>query len=320
MPPTSTPIPPTTTLTSAPPTVTATPTELPCHVQSSEFVKKLESLFDDWDDANAVAGSTARLALAPAVKDLQRIRRQVTDLAAPDCAQFVKPPCVTYMDHVIDSYLAFMKQEPDWAVRAHLTEADDALIAFSMALHEIKTGEKLPTRTMTPTNTPTNTPMPGCSKERAVYLGEPVELTSEGEQNVFRLTVNRVMRGEEAIIYRAARNAPAPESTPSSSEEFVVTEGVMDYVKGPKEEQFWFFPHINIKIHENDWGGELEVGKDGVENLAVKVELLPGESQSFWVSHIVQKDAEMLNIYFLIMCEPCDYDILTAYFYLRERP
>ncbi len=140
----------------ATPKPSPTPTEIPCAEESQDFINALEALFDDWDDANAVAGSTARLSLSAPVKDLQAIRRAVADLDAPACAEHIKPLCRAYMDHVIDGYLAFMREEPDSVVEAHGAQANEGLIVFTMGLTELKTGITLPTRT--PTLEPTEEP------------------------------------------------------------------------------------------------------------------------------------------------------------------
>jgi hypothetical protein len=113
----------------------------PCYIQAKEFNEKLQSYFDDWDDANTVAGSTSRIALSPAVKELQTIRRGVADLVAPTCAVEVQNMVSDYMDKVIEGYLSFMADEGDSVVSQKMEEASTALDKFFTEYSKLKNGQ-----------------------------------------------------------------------------------------------------------------------------------------------------------------------------------
>lgn len=126
------------------PTASPVPTEQPCTVQASALIADLEAVFDEWDDANKIAGSTSRIGLAGPVAELQKIRRSVTDMNPPECAREVETLLVNHMDKTIDGYLSFMADEPDATVSRHFDEAsklqDDFLWAFTL----LKFGENGP--------------------------------------------------------------------------------------------------------------------------------------------------------------------------------
>lgn len=112
-PPTSTPVP---TNTPAP-TPTNTPTSGPifaarvsCADLYPEFIEELDSLVQTWDDANQLAGNTARIALSEPVAQLQEIRRDALNLDPPtqECGEDARYYLLRYMDTMIDSYLEFM--------------------------------------------------------------------------------------------------------------------------------------------------------------------------------------------------------------------
>jgi hypothetical protein len=91
------------------------PTPAPCGVQAKVFVAAVDALLDDWDDANALASTTSRIALAPQVSRLQELRRQVADAGAPVCAVETRVALIDYMDAEIQGYTMFMagKDEAD---------------------------------------------------------------------------------------------------------------------------------------------------------------------------------------------------------------
>jgi hypothetical protein len=113
----------------------------PCYVQSSEFATKLQTYFDDWDDANSVAGSTSRIALSGPLMQLQTIRREVSDMVAPNCSAGVQLMMINYMDKVIDSYLAFMSQESDSVVTQKMQDANKLMNVFVVEFTKLKNGE-----------------------------------------------------------------------------------------------------------------------------------------------------------------------------------
>ena len=108
---------------------------------SKEFVAEVESLLDDWDDAHAVASSTSRIALGPAVAEMQKIRRKAADLEAPKCAEPAKEALLQYMDSVIAGYLAFMSDEPDSTIAEHFEKAQTEMSVFLLEFVKLKFGD-----------------------------------------------------------------------------------------------------------------------------------------------------------------------------------
>jgi hypothetical protein len=88
---------------------TLPPTPAPtCAQQSVLFLKDANALFVEWDDANALANNTSRIALGPQIANLQAISRRFKAIPAPDCANQAKVDFSKYMDKTLEGYLAFM--------------------------------------------------------------------------------------------------------------------------------------------------------------------------------------------------------------------
>lgn len=127
------------TLTPTPtPTPVASPTPIPCHIQAQEFIKGVDGMLLAWDDANALAGRTSRIALAGPVGRLQELRRQMLELPAPPCVRTARAGLQQYMDAVIDGYLLFMSDQPDSEVSKKFAEADGYLKRAVEWLAEVK--------------------------------------------------------------------------------------------------------------------------------------------------------------------------------------
>jgi len=122
------------------PTPTPTPEPI-CLVQAYDFLNQLKGYLAEWDDANALAQATARIALASPVRELQRIRRDVGNLAAPACAVHVRDLCVEYMDAIIKSYMAFMEQKSDVEVSLLFQYSNKALLAYTVAYSRLLEGQ-----------------------------------------------------------------------------------------------------------------------------------------------------------------------------------
>jgi hypothetical protein len=82
-----------------------------CQEVARGYVADVTKLLRAWDDADAVASKTSRIALAPQVARLQEIRRAVATLQPPACAVDTHHLALAYMDRVVESYLAFMGDE-----------------------------------------------------------------------------------------------------------------------------------------------------------------------------------------------------------------
>lgn len=109
------------------------PTSVPCSVQAEAYIEAIDEIAQEWDDARNLAGSTPRMSLAPAISDLQEIRRKVDKLDRPSCAESVHSLLIQHMDAVIDAFLKFLAQESDSIVNAKFTEAS---MAFDQWIEE----------------------------------------------------------------------------------------------------------------------------------------------------------------------------------------
>lgn len=81
-----------------------------CAEESAEYIANVEDLIQRWDDANAIANNTARIALSEPVSELQALRREAANMTSPTCAEEVHEQLLRYMNLTIDSYLAFMSE------------------------------------------------------------------------------------------------------------------------------------------------------------------------------------------------------------------
>lgn len=70
----------------------------------------LRGLFDKWSDAEKLASSAPRVALATPVASLQEIKRQTAALNIAPCLDKAKHALVEGMSFRIDAYVSFMQQ------------------------------------------------------------------------------------------------------------------------------------------------------------------------------------------------------------------
>ena len=124
----------------------ATPTPT-CESGLPAFAQQLDPLAREWDDANAVANSTPRSALATQISNLQSVRRRVQDLNTPACGAKMKGHLVSSMDATIDGYIAFLGQKVDTEVNAKFEAAKTEMTAYKAAIFDLQAG---PAITATP--------------------------------------------------------------------------------------------------------------------------------------------------------------------------
>ena len=91
------------------------------------YLEKVTPLLERWDDAHAVASSTARIALGVQVNELVAIKQAMAQLDVPSCGEEVQKLLIEYMDATVESFLAFMAQESDEAVTDLVEKADGLL-------------------------------------------------------------------------------------------------------------------------------------------------------------------------------------------------
>ena len=100
--------------------------------------KDLERLHSRWKDASALAGSTARIALATPVASLQAIRREASETVVPECLDSPKAALLEGMDKEIEAYMKFMQDANIGKILAAglFVEASDAFGKFTFRMKD----------------------------------------------------------------------------------------------------------------------------------------------------------------------------------------
>jgi len=100
--------------------------------------KDLERLHSRWKDASALAGSTARIALATPVASLQAIRREASEMVVPECLDSPKAALLEGMDKEIEAYMKFMQDANIGKILAAglFVEASDAFGKFTFRMKD----------------------------------------------------------------------------------------------------------------------------------------------------------------------------------------
>ena len=83
-----------------------------------EASAKLKDLYARWSEAEKLAGSTPRIALAQQIGELQKIKAEARQLQLPNCQKYAKEHLVNAMQSSIDSFYSFSNQEANSAVQA----------------------------------------------------------------------------------------------------------------------------------------------------------------------------------------------------------
>ena len=89
--------------------LTPTPTAIPCHVEADDFLKELDDVVQESNDASILARNTQRLVLSSRIERLQDIRRKAIDLLPPPCAVVVRDQYANYMQVEIDGLMSFLQ-------------------------------------------------------------------------------------------------------------------------------------------------------------------------------------------------------------------
>jgi len=128
---------------------TQAPTQPPlptptCAMQAAPFLKEIDPLAREWDDAVTLANSTPRASLSNQIEKLQALRRKVEALDAPECAAAVKAYLVDTMDAMTRGFIAFLGQKSDSQVQALFSVGKDEQAQFAEALQRVKAGKAVP--------------------------------------------------------------------------------------------------------------------------------------------------------------------------------
>jgi len=116
---------------------TATPTPEPGYSKEEleAYLELAQPLLDEFNDTLEIAGSTARIALAPVVSELRRIQREFRRLECPEIAKTAHAYFSDGMDFGIQAFLAFMAQESDAEVERLFKKGREAMDKGIMALN-----------------------------------------------------------------------------------------------------------------------------------------------------------------------------------------
>ena len=98
------------------------------------YKDSVNPIIQKWDDAESLALSSPRIALAPQIENLQEIKREAENLKIPECTQKVHKYLVASMDSTIDAFLAFLQQD-DNESKSQMLEAKDQMYYY---LDELK--------------------------------------------------------------------------------------------------------------------------------------------------------------------------------------
>lgn len=110
----------------------------PCGLRRiNHSMSQLQQIAERWDDANSIAGSAARIALAAPVSDLQKIKREANELGVPGCLAPAKRTLLASMEASIDAYLAFMQRNDDLTVSTKMLLAETKKSTFASELRRV---------------------------------------------------------------------------------------------------------------------------------------------------------------------------------------
>jgi len=96
-----------------------------------QYTDAVKSATQRFDDSLQLANNTARIALAPIVRDMQAIRRETEAITVPVCATKAKGALINYMDAAINAFIAFMAQKPNSEIQSLMN-----LVSASKTVYE----------------------------------------------------------------------------------------------------------------------------------------------------------------------------------------
>ena len=78
-------------------------------ITNPQYIKVFNEIFSEWEDAEKVAASTGRIALAQPVAKLQEIKRRLAAESYAGCMETTRILYVAAMNSQIEAYLDFMR-------------------------------------------------------------------------------------------------------------------------------------------------------------------------------------------------------------------
>ena len=119
------------------------PTPTPaCQAEVSAYLDKMRPLVGKFSDTTKLANSTARIALAPIVRDMQQIRRDMIDIPSPQCAK----PAVLLIsegtDLIVNNYIRFIAKEDEKSIAHDMAMGADKFTDGMAQLTALAAGAK----------------------------------------------------------------------------------------------------------------------------------------------------------------------------------
>lgn len=100
----------------------------------SDYLDALGDIPAEWDDAVELAYSTPRIQLSGRIVDLQSIKRAASKVDVPSCGVDANEVLVKHMEKRIAAFVAFMSEDPDATVQRLMSDADDLLDDWKLAV------------------------------------------------------------------------------------------------------------------------------------------------------------------------------------------
>lgn len=117
---------------------TPTPLGRCSSTDAQRLVGAIQTKAGEWDDATHLANSTPRVALAPQIQNLQRIRREAAALTVPSCGARTLALLITYFDTTISAFIDFLGQGSQYTTL--FARASTQLEAFNTELRHVTVG------------------------------------------------------------------------------------------------------------------------------------------------------------------------------------
>jgi hypothetical protein len=126
------------------PVPTAAPTAVPtCQILAAGYIKQVEPLVREWDDAATLADNTPRVSLASQIEKLQDIQRRSEALQVPDCAATIQQSFIGQMSATNRAFVAFLGQKPQTTVDDLFAVAHEQQAIFKTEFPHLKADQPI---------------------------------------------------------------------------------------------------------------------------------------------------------------------------------
>ena len=110
--------------------------------REAAILKRLDTMVVRWNDANMIASSTSRIALATPLTALQAIKREADAFAMPDCLKDGGSALISSMDNSVQGYLIFMRNDASLGAKrseAWFADAANLMDSYKQSRSNCKT-------------------------------------------------------------------------------------------------------------------------------------------------------------------------------------